>query len=154
MQIQELVNYLDTYLNASLFKDFAPNGLQVEGCTEVKRIVLGVTACQSLIDFAVREKADAILVHHGWFWKGEPAPIVGMKRRRLAAVLAANINLIGYHLPLDAHPEVGNNAEIARLLDLTIEKKTGFYDLLNIGIPNQPTTVEEMVERVTKVLHR
>ena len=154
MQIQELVNYLDTYLNASLFKDFAPNGLQVEGRNEVKRIVLGVTACQSLIDFAVREKADAILVHHGWFWKGEPAPVVGMKRRRLAAVLASDINLIAYHLPLDAHPEVGNNAEIARLLDLKIEKKTGFYDLLNIGVPNSPTTIEDMVERVTKVLNR
>ncbi len=154
MQIQELVNYLDTYLNASLFKDFAPNGLQVEGRNEVKRIVLGVTACQSLIDFAVREKADAILVHHGWFWKGEAVPVVGMKRRRLAAILAADINLIGYHLPLDAHPEVGNNAEIARLLDLTIEKKTGFYDLLNIGVPNSPTTVEDMVERVTKALNR
>lgn len=154
MQTQELVSYLDTYLNASLFKDFAPNGLQVEGRNEVKRIVLGVTACQSLIDHAVREKADAILVHHGWFWKGEAPQVVGMKRRRLAAVLAADINLIGYHLPLDAHPEVGNNAEIARFLDLTIEKKTGFCDLLNIGVPNRPTTVEEMIERVTKVLDR
>lgn len=154
MQIQELVKYLDTYLNASLFKDFAPNGLQVEGRNEVKRIILGVTACQELIDYAVAKKADAILVHHGWFWKGEAAQIVGMKRRRLSSLLAADINLIAYHLPLDAHSEVGNNAEIARLLDLNLEKKTGFYDLLNIGTPKVEMTVEDVVARVCKVLDR
>lgn len=154
MKTQEFVNYLNTYLNVGLFKDFAPNGLQVEGREEIRKIILGVTACQSLIDYAVDQKADAILVHHGWFWKNEPAQVVGMKRRRLATLLAAEINLMAYHLPLDAHPEVGNNAELARRLGLNLEKKTGFCDLLNIGSPMEPTTIEDFVARVTEVLGR
>ena len=114
MQIKELTDYLNTYLNAGDFKDYAPNGLQVEGRSEIRRIVLGVSASQAIIDHAAAG-ADCILVHHGWFWRGEPSQVVCMKRRRLAALLAADINLVAYHLPLDAHPVVGNNAELGRL---------------------------------------
>lgn len=155
MQTKALTDYLTGYLRADEFKDYAPNGLQVEGRAEVKKIVLAVSASQSVIDHAVSTGADCILVHHGWFWRGEPSQIVGMKRRRLAALLGADINLIAYHLPLDAHPDVGNNAELARLLGLTTEKRTGMYDLLNIGVPaDGPVPFDEFCARVEKVLGR
>ncbi len=118
MTRQELINYLDNYLSVSQFKDYAPNGLQVEGKEQICRIVTGVTACQALIDEAVKINADAILVHHGYFWKGEPQIIVGMKKRRIKALLLNDINLFGYHLPLDAHPIVGNNKQLGDKLEI------------------------------------
>lgn len=133
MQTRALVDYLNEYLCVSLFKDYAPNGLQVEGKPDVKRIVIGVSASQALIDHAVAVGADCVLVHHGWFWKGEKSEITGMKYRRLKALMSADINLVAYHLPLDAHPEVGNNAQIARLLGLTITSQMGHYDLTCLG---------------------
>ena len=129
MQRGELLSHLDEFLQAGMFRDYAPNGLQVEGRTEIRRILLGVSASRSLVEEAVSQKVDAILVHHGWFWRGEPAPVVGMKRERLAPLLANDINLIAYHLPLDAHPTVGNNAELGRLLDLTVTARAGDYEL-------------------------
>ncbi|WP_299494342.1 Nif3-like dinuclear metal center hexameric protein [uncultured Shewanella sp.] len=114
----ELTQYLTSFLNINAFKDYAPNGLQVEGANEIHTIVTGVTACQALIDKAIALKADAILVHHGFFWKNEPEVITGMKQKRIKALLENNINLYGYHLPLDAHPEVGNNVELGRQLGL------------------------------------
>lgn len=114
----ELATYLDNFLNVKQFKDYAPNGLQVEGKDEIRTIVTGVTACQPLIDKAIVLNADAILVHHGFFWKNEPEVITGMKHRRIKALLNHDINLFGYHLPLDAHPGVGNNAELARALGI------------------------------------
>ena len=116
--IDELVAYSDTLLQAGEFQDYCPNGLQVEGRGEVRRIVSGVTASQALVDAAVAAGADVLLVHHGYFWKGEAAPIVGMKRRRIAALLEHGISLLAYHLPLDAHPELGNNAQLATALEL------------------------------------
>lgn len=110
MQCTELLQYLNRLLNVEAFHDYAPNGLQVEGRKEVKRILLGVTASQALVDEAVCWGADMLLVHHGWFWKGESANVVGMKRNRLRALLCADINLVAYHLPLDAHNTLGNNA--------------------------------------------
>ncbi len=86
----------------------------------MKTIVTGVTACQALLDEAVARKADAVLVHHGYFWKSEPAVIKGMKRQRLRTLLANDINLYGWHLPLDAHPELGNNAQLAKLLGINV----------------------------------
>ncbi len=155
MQIQELTDYLNSYLDTTLFKDYAPNGLQVSGKETVRKVVLGVSASLSLIDHAAKVGADAVLVHHGWFWKGEAPEVVGMKRRRLAAVLAADINLLAYHLPLDAHPDVGNNAELGRLLGLTLEKRTGFYDLLSIGVPSDgPVPVGDFLDRIEAVLGR
>ena len=100
------------------FKDYSPNGLQVEGRTAIRHLVTGVTASQALIDAAIARQADAILVHHGYFWGNEPPQIRGMKKRRLQALLRHDINLLAYHLPLDAHPQLGNNVQLARLLDM------------------------------------
>lgn len=114
----ELSQYLADFLHVSAFKDYAPNGLQVEGKDEIHTLVTGVTACQALIDEAIRLNADAILVHHGFFWKNEPEVITGMKQRRIKALLKHDISLFGYHLPLDAHPMLGNNATLGRQLGI------------------------------------
>lgn len=120
MRNSELEQIVNRQLNTASFQDYAPNGLQVEGRPEIKRIVTGVTACQALLDEAVRLQADAVLVHHGYFWKSEPAVISGMKRQRLKTLLTNDINLFGWHLPLDAHPTLGNNAQLASLLDIEV----------------------------------
>ncbi len=109
---------LNDTLSPSLFKDFAPNGLQVEGSDSINRVVTGVTATQALIEAAIAYKADAIFVHHGFFWKNEAPQIVGMKYRRIASLIKHDINLYGYHLPLDAHPTLGNNAGLADAIGL------------------------------------
>ena len=114
----ELAAYLETLLRPGDFEDYCPNGLQVEGRAELRRLVTGVTACQALVERAVAADACALLVHHGWFWRGEPAAVTGMKAARLRRLLAADLNLYAYHLPLDAHPEYGNNAQLARRLGL------------------------------------
>lgn len=119
--LDELVSYSDTLLDSAAFADYCPNGLQVEGRREVRRLVSGVTASQALVDAATGQGADLLLVHHGYFWKGEDARITGMKRRRLARLLAANTSLLAYHLPLDAHPEFGNNAQLAQVLGFGID---------------------------------
>lgn len=112
----ELENYLNDFLYVSDFQDYAPNGLQVEGKKEIQRIVTGVTACQKLIDKAVELHADAILVHHGYFWKGEDPRIIGPKYHRIKSLLSHDINLFGYHLPLDAHSKLGNNVLLGKQL--------------------------------------
>ena len=109
---------LNQTLSPHRFKDYAPNGLQVEGKKEIKRVVTGVTACQKLIDAAIAYEADAIFVHHGYFWKNEKPEITGMKYRRISALIKHDINLYGYHLPLDAHPTLGNNAGLADAIGL------------------------------------
>lgn len=114
MQRIELTHYLADLLNVNRISDYCPNGLQVEGRDEVQRIVTGVTASQALIEKAIELNADALLVHHGYFWKGEDAAITGMKKHRIAALLKHDINLYAYHLPLDVHPEFGNNAQLAK----------------------------------------
>lgn len=119
--LQELTEYLNTFLQIERFKDYCPNGLQIEGKSEVHSVVTGVTASQALIDAACNKNADAILVHHGFFWKNEDARIVGIKRKRIAALLNNNISLLAYHLPLDAHPQFGNNAQLAQILDIQID---------------------------------
>lgn len=116
MKNSELERLINEKLNSSAISDFAPNGLQVEGRSDVRKIITGVTACQALLDEAVRQQADAVIVHHGYFWKSEPAVIRGMKRNRLKTLLANDINLYGWHLPLDMHAELGNNAQLGRLL--------------------------------------
>lgn len=119
--LKEFTEYINTFLQIDRFKDYCPNGLQVEGRNEVHSVVTGVTASQALIDNACEKNADAILVHHGYFWRNEDARIVGIKRKRIAALLKNNISLLAYHLPLDAHPEVGNNAQLGKLLDIQID---------------------------------
>lgn len=128
MLISELENYLNNLLQAGSIKDYCPNGLQVQGSSQVKKIVTGVTASQALIDAAIDKKADVLLVHHGFFWKNESPIITGMKYQRIKALLDHDINLLAYHLPLDVHPELGNNAQLAKLLDI---KVTGLVEEQN-----------------------
>ncbi|MGJ7457153.1 Nif3-like dinuclear metal center hexameric protein [Halomonas sp. MA07-2] len=117
----ELVVACDRELAAERFSDYTLNGLQVEGRGAVRRVLSGVTACQALLDEAVAWQADLVLVHHGFFWKNEPVAITGMKRRRIRTLLAHDISLLAYHLPLDAHATLGNNAELGRLLDFHVQ---------------------------------
>lgn len=156
MQRREFNQLLNDILKPHLIKDFCPNGLQVEGKNEIKKIVTGVTASQALIEAAIEQQADAILVHHGFFWKGESQPITGMKRRRIGALLANDINLFGYHLPLDIHPAVGNNAQLAKLLDIEIE--TGLEPTPNSvamkGRLKTPLSGEDFADKIAKVLNR
>lgn len=121
----ELLAYLDDLLDVRRYDDYAPNGLQVEGVESVRTVVSGVTASRALVDAAVRAEADVLLVHHGYFWRGEDPRIVGMKRARLAPLLAHDINLFAYHLPLDAHEVYGNNAQLARVLGLIVQGRFG-----------------------------
>ena len=125
VKLNELVSHCDDLLEVDRFRDYCPNGLQVQGKSQVETIVSGVTACQALIDAAIEQQADAIIVHHGYFWKGEDARIVGLKRRRIQALLNAGISLLAYHLPLDAHPVLGNNAQLALKLGLGVEGQFG-----------------------------
>lgn len=125
MRLQELENYIQQTLETSRFRDYCPNGLQVEGGAEINALVSGVTANLALIEAAVEAKADAILVHHGWFWKNEDARIVGIKQRRLALLLKHDISMLAYHLPLDAHPVLGNNAQLALRLGLQLDSNFG-----------------------------
>lgn len=138
MQLKALERYLDGLLNAAAIKDYCPNGLQVEGKAEVERVVCGVTANQALLDAAVARGADAVLVHHGYFWRGEDARVVGMRRRRLATLLGQGISLFAYHLPLDLHPELGNNAQLAKIMGWRPEARFGEQDLGVIGASSQP----------------
>ena len=114
----ELHEVLDSELCVSAFKDYCPNGLQVEGRDNINILVSGVTACQALLDRAVSLKADAVLVHHGYFWRGEDERLVGMKAQRIRTLLEAGISLFAYHLPLDCHPTLGNNAGLASAMGL------------------------------------
>ncbi len=114
----ELQKYLDGLLRVSEISDYCPNGLQVEGTSKIEKIVTGVTASQALVDAAIEANADALIVHHGYFWKGESQTVTGMKKRRLSALLANDLNLFAYHLPLDVHPEFGNNRQLASILDI------------------------------------
>ncbi|TDR80167.1 Nif3-like dinuclear metal center hexameric protein [Paludibacterium purpuratum] len=154
MLLTALVGYLDGMLEPWRFKDYAPNGLQVEGRAEVQRVICGVTASQALIDEALRQKADAILVHHGYFWKGEDSRVVGLKKRRLQALLSNDISLLAYHLPLDAHPLVGNNAQLAEVLDLRVDGQGGEQDLLWHGKLALQMTAGAWCEDVSRRLGR
>jgi dinuclear metal center YbgI/SA1388 family protein len=129
----DLAKHLAEFLDVRRFKDVAPNGLQVEGNPVVANVVVGVTANQILMDAAIAAGADTILVHHGLFWKGDDPRIVGFHRQRVARMITQNINLFAYHLPLDAHPTLGNNVELARMLGLTPTGATGEYGLIMTG---------------------
>ncbi|MCF2911478.1 Nif3-like dinuclear metal center hexameric protein [Halomonas sp. Cn5-12] len=144
-------------MRAEQFKDFTVNGLQVEGRDTVKRVMSGVTACQALLDEAVAWQADMVLVHHGYFWKNEPVPITGMKQRRIKTLLANDISLLAYHLPLDAHAEIGNNAQLAKRLGWKVE---GCLDgelgegLLWSGRLVAPQSIGELAEQISTTLQR
>ena len=132
-QRTEIASHLAAWLAVDRFKDYGPNGLQVEGRAEVGRVVSGVTANLALIEAAVAAQADLIVVHHGLFWRGQDGRITGWLRRRLALLLAHDINLLAYHLPLDAHPECGNNAQLGQRLGLRADARFGEQDLGFIG---------------------
>ncbi len=121
VNLWQLESRLNELLRPERFSDYCPNGLQVEGSHSVNKIVSGVTACQALIDAAIEQDADMLLVHHGYFWRGEDQALTGMKRRRVQSLLNHQINLFAYHLPLDVHPEFGNNVQLARLLEIEVE---------------------------------
>jgi len=155
--LKDILVYLDECLQPGKFQDYCPNGLQVEGRAQISRLATGVTANQALIDQAVEWGADAILVHHGYFWKDEASEIVGMKRRRLAALLCNDISLLAYHLPLDAHPVLGNNACFGRLLGVTsIEPlEPGVSDgLACIGLLPEPVGIAEVVAQLAREMGR
>jgi dinuclear metal center YbgI/SA1388 family protein len=153
--LTEIVQLLQTTLKPQQFNDYCPNGLQVEGKPNINRLITGVTACQALIDKAIDLQADAILVHHGFFWKNENPCIVGIKKNRLQALLKHDISLLAYHLPLDAHPELGNNAQFAQKLGLNMAqalypdnpKQVG-----NIAILAQAISIDELKKRCFTVL--
>ena len=153
MRKQDLIESLNTLLHPELFKDYAPNGLQVEGKDEIKRIVTAVSATQNVIDRAVQLQADALLVHHGWFWRGENPAIVATKYKRLKTLMSAEINLIAYHLPLDAHETLGNNAQMAALLnaqDIVLGGEGNFIWSGKIA----PVSVQELAQCLEKALNR
>ncbi|MGX9518234.1 Nif3-like dinuclear metal center hexameric protein [Vibrio mediterranei] len=152
----QLEAVLNEKLSPQLIKDYCPNGLQVEGASEINKVVTGVTASQALIDYAVSVNADALLVHHGYFWKGEPEAIRGMKGKRIRTLIKNDVNLYGYHLPLDIHPELGNNARLAELLDIeVIDGLEGHaQSVAMFGKLAQPMTGEAFAQKVAQVLSR
>lgn len=152
-----LVEECNRLLRPDDFRDYCPNGLQIEGREHIKKIVTGVTASQALIDAAVKAGADAILVHHGYFWQGEAPEILGVKKKRIASLLENDISLIAYHLPLDAHPELGNNAQLAGLLGFTIEQELFPRHKSKVGVIGEmlePCDVDSLAARLEEKLQR
>lgn len=152
----QLEHILDEKLNSKAISDYAPNGLQVEGRWEIRKIITGVTASLPLIEQAIARNADAILVHHGYFWKSENPCIRGMKGKRIKQLLVNDINLFGYHLPLDIHPELGNNAQLAKLIGG--KNLQGMEDKAN-SIPmlcelETPISAAELKQKLEKALQR
>ena len=150
----ELISYIDNTLNVYQFKDYAPNGLQVEGADKIGKILCAVTASRAVIEKAIEIQADTLLVHHGMFWKSEPLTITGWKKQRISLLLKHNINLIAYHLPLDAHPEIGNNAQLAQKLGFSIEQFTEEQGLLAICFSNKKQTLNELSQTIAQQLNR
>lgn len=133
VNLPDLVSYTDELLEIDRFKDYCPNGLQVEGKSGVGKIVSGVTASLALIDAALAVEADVLLVHHGYFWRNEPATLVGSRRQRILRLLTSGMNLLAYHLPLDAHPLFGNNAQLAEQMGCIVDGRFG-ADVPAIGM--------------------
>ena len=149
-----LRTHLDELLEAARFRDYCPNGLQVEGRAEVRRIVCGVSASQALLDEAVRRQADAVLAHHGWFWRGEDSRVTGHRRTRMATLLAHDISLFAYHLPLDAHGELGNNAQLAKRLGWTVTGRFAEQDTGFTGMPASPDSAADIAASLERALGR
>ena len=152
--LEHLLQMCDEILQPNEFDDYCPNGLQVEGRQELLSIVSGVTASQALIDRAVELEADVLLVHHGFFWKGEDPCVRGMKKRRLRKLLDHEISLLAYHLPLDAHPVYGNNVQLAQELGIVIEESTGPGNLLFQGYLQAESSGEDFACHISQVLGR
>ncbi|WP_239372981.1 Nif3-like dinuclear metal center hexameric protein [Snodgrassella gandavensis] len=151
---KEILDWCAQQLAIAQFRDFSPNGLQVEGRDEVNSIVCAVTASQAAIDFAVAQQADMLLVHHGMFWKNEAAAITGWKKRRIQTLLGNDINLVGYHLPLDAHQQWGNNVQLARRLGWQIDGCGGEQNLVQYGTLAHPQSALELAGQLELSLGR
>lgn len=154
MQRNALNQYLTDYLQPGRFSDYCPNGLQVEGRQEIKKIVSGVTACQALLEQALAADADAILVHHGYFWKGEQPSVTGIKKQRLQFLLQHDLNLFAYHLPLDAHADVGNNVMLGKVLGLNVEAWLDDKQIIAKATLDKPVTLSAFSTHVSESLAR
>jgi dinuclear metal center YbgI/SA1388 family protein len=154
VNLNELLHYTQELMQAERFKDYCPNGLQVEGKLEVRKIVTGVTASMALLEAAKQANADLILVHHGYFWRNEDARIVGIKRNRLAFLLKNDLNLMAYHLPLDAHPELGNNVQLGRVLGISPSGFAGESNIIAYGTLARPMQLQEFAAQLETVLQR
>ena len=152
--LKTLLDYCQQRLDTSAFDDYCPNGLQVEGKGEVRHLVTGVTASLALVQAAVEAGADTLLVHHGYFWNNEPAPIVGMKAERIRLLLQHQVNLLAYHLPLDAHPELGNNAKLGELIGCQPCAPVAAGGLLWGGELPGPATSSELADILNRRLGR
>jgi len=150
----DIDNYLRELLAVDRFRDYGPNGLQLEGKAEVRRLVSGVTASLAFIDAAIEAGADAILVHHGLFWRGQDGRLVGWLKARVARLIAHEINLFAYHLPLDAHPLLGNNAQFGRVLGLQADQTFGDQDLGFIGPAGAAGSAAALAAQVRASLQR
>lgn len=154
MELVELRDYNASLLQTGQFKDYAPNGIQIEGKSTVSRIATAVTASLQVIEEAVAWGADAILVHHGYFWRNEDACIVGVKKGRIAKLLKHNVSLLAYHLPLDAHAELGNNAQLAKLLGFDVYGHFGDQNIASHGALKLPLALKELGSVIADGLHR
>lgn len=159
--VKQLISWLDSQLQPQLFQDYAPNGLQVQGKPEIKKVVFGVTASLAFVEQAIEKQADAIIVHHGWFWKNEDTRITNAKYQRLAKLIKHDINLIAYHLPLDAHTQWGNNAMLAQVLGLRVNyvdnkpQTFGRDNLIWLGQPAQAIdNAGQLAQSIEKSLNR
>lgn len=154
VSLERLLEFTENLMQPQRFRDYCPNGLQVEGRAEISLIVSGVTGCEALLDAAVERGADLVLVHHGYFWKGETAVVTGIKRRRLQTLLAHELNLVAYHLPLDAHPEVGNNAQLGQRLGFVVESSMNPEGIGLVGRLTEPCRADELAQRLNVALER
>ncbi len=154
MQREELNRYLDGLLEVSRFRDYCPNGLQVEGRNEIRRIASGVTASLELLQAALAQGADAVLVHHGYFWKGDNPCLTGTRRARIALLLAQELNLFAYHLPLDAHAELGNNAQLGKRLGLVASGRFADQEIGFVGNVQAPMRLDAFAAHVNQRLGR
>ena len=154
MQRTELEHYTCALLDTARFRDYSPNGLQIQGREQVHKIVTGVSASLALIEQAIQRDADAILVHHGYFWKNEDARIVGVKQARIKALLAHDISLFGFHLPLDAHPTLGNNVQLGQRLGFQLEGWSGEQDMIAYGANPENLTLAALSIRIAERLQR
>ena len=156
--LPELCQFLEGCLKPEQYQDYCPNGLQVEGRPVITRLATGVSACQRFLDEAIEWGADALLVHHGYFWRTEAPQIVGMKRRRLATLLNSELSLLAYHLPLDAHPEFGNNACLGRLMGIELDDQeplqSGVGSIGLIGSLPEVITAGEFVAKLELITGR
>ncbi len=154
MQLNELRDYIGSLLAASRFRDYCPNGVQVEGRAEVLRIATAVSASQAVLQEATAWGADALIVHHGYFWRSEDAAIVGIKKRRIAHLLQHDISLLAYHLPLDAHPELGNNAQLGKRLGWLEQGRFSEQDIASHGTLPQAQTLAQLAAHIGEKLQR